>query len=707
MPRKSAKLNDGAAKKRSQAQSKAKTAKPKQAKSKQTKPTPAKSAQKQALARLLKAAKKDLKPKKTVQQAKEKTAEAKIVVTAPVAATTAATATTTATTTTATAATATAATAATTAVVKQPELNSEEPLAGDDKGGLPPDDPMAGTADLGDVFPQNIVTEMETSYLDYAMSVIVQRALPDARDGLKPVQRRILYTMFELGLNHNAKFRKCAKITGDTTGNYHPHGTTAVYEALARLAQDYSMRELLVDGQGNFGSIDGDSPAAERYTEARMTQLAEEMLSDIKKETVNFIDNYEATRKEPIVLPTRVPNLLLNGTVGIAVGMATSILPHNLGELVDASIYLIDHPDCEVAALFEYIQGPDFPTGGIIYGVKDCQEGYLTGRGKVVVRAKANIEERPNGRFDIVITEIPYMVNKATMIERMANLVKLKKLVGISDIRDESDRDGLRVVIELKKDAFPRKILNQLFQLTSLQSTSHMNMIALLDGIQPRLLNIKELLAQFLKHREEVITRRSAYDLRLAKERAHILEGLKIALDHIDAIISTIRASANREDAHNNLTKKFKLSAEQAEAILLMRLQALAGLERQRVEDEYQEKLALIGQLEGILADRNQVLKLIEEELAELKERFASPRRTKIIKKALGGFSEEDLIPNQPMIVTLTRGNYIKRIPPSIYRSQRRGGIGVAGMTTKEEDIVDQVLVTNTHNEVLFFTNKG
>lgn len=571
------------------------------------------------------------------------------------------------------------------------------------------DDPMAGTADIGIVHPRNVVTEMETSYLDYAMSVIVQRALPDARDGLKPVQRRILYTMFELGLSHNAKFRKCAKITGDTTGNYHPHGTTAVYDALARLAQDYSMRDPLIDGQGNFGSIDGDSPAAERYTEARMTELAEYLLTDIKKETVNFIDNYEATRQEPVVLPTRVPNLLLNGTVGIAVGMATSILPHNLGELVDACFYLVDNPDCEVSDLFEYIQGPDFPTGGVIYGLQDVHDGYLTGRGKAIVRARAKIEEsgRRSGGFDIVITEIPYMVNKSSMIERIANLVKLKKIVGISDVRDESDRDGLRVVIELKKDAFPRKILNQLFQMTSLQSTLHMNMIALLDGIQPRLLNIKELLEQFLSHREKVIIRRSEHELRLAKERAHILEGLKIALDQIDAVIETIRASANREEAHNNLMKKFKLSYEQAEAILMMRLQALAGLERKQVEDEYKEKLVLIAKLEGILADRRKVLKIIKEELAQLKERFDTPRRTKIIKKALEGFSEEDLIPNQPMIVNLTRGNYIKRISPSTYRSQRRGGIGVAGMATKEEDIVDHVLITNTHNEIFFFTDKG
>lgn len=557
------------------------------------------------------------------------------------------------------------------------------------------------------ITPSLITDEMQTSYLSYAMSVIVSRALPDVRDGLKPVHRRILYAMHDMGLRHNTKYKKSAKIVGEVLGKYHPHGDSAVYGAMVRMAQDFSMRYTLVDGQGNFGSVDGDSAAAMRYTEARMDHITDELLADIEKETVNFRDNYDGSETEPAVLPAKLPQLLLNGAEGIAVGMATRIPPHNLGELVDAVIHLIGKPDCTVEELLEFVQGPDFPTGGMIYGQEDIKAAYTTGRGRIVCRGKAEIEETKTGRFRIVISEIPFQVNKAVLIEKIAFLVQDKKIIGISDIRDESDKHGIRIVIELKKDAYPKKILNRLYKLTQLQSAFHVNLIALVDGIQPRLLNLKSVLEYYLEHRKEVVTRRTQYELKIAKARAHILEGLKIALDNIDAVIETIRKSATKEIAQENLMKKFKLSELQAKAILEMRLQTLAGLERQKIDDEYTEKLALIAKLEAILADTKEILKIIKKELAELKERYADERRTKVYKKSLKEFSEMDLIPDEEMVITLTEGNYIKRVTPNVFKSQHRGGKGIIGMDTKEEDSVEHILVTNTHDEILLFTNKG
>ncbi|MEK7171715.1 MAG: DNA gyrase subunit A [Patescibacteria group bacterium] len=568
--------------------------------------------------------------------------------------------------------------------------------------------PTPETTIGGEYFPlRNISQEMEESYLDYAMSVIVSRALPDVRDGLKPVHRRILFAMHELGLNSGAKFRKSAAVVGDVLGKYHPHGDVAVYDSMVRMAQDFAMRYQLINGQGNFGSIDGDSAAAMRYTEAKMQKIAEEMLSDIEKETVNFRDNYDATRKEPEVLPAKIPQLLLNGVSGIAVGMATSIPPHNLGEVVDAVIHLADNPEATIEDLMEFIKGPDFPTSGIIYDKNAIKAMYINGRGGIVMRAKADIVERKTGRFDIVVTEIPYQVNKSTLVAKMADLVREKKIVGISDIRDQSNREGIEVMIELKKDAYPKKILNQLFKMTDLQTTFNMNMIALVDGIQPRLLNLKQVLEYFIAHRKITITRRTQYELKVALARAHILEGLKKALDHIDAVIETIKKSPTKEEAHDALMKKFKLSDLQAQAILEMRLQTLAGLEHKKIIDELKEKLGLIDNLEGILKDPKKVLKIMKEELAEIKTKYGDERKTKIVAHGVSDISAKDTIPNEPMVVALTLENYIKRMPPNTFRTQHRGGKGVMGMTTKEEDEIKIICHTKNHEEILFFTNRG
>lgn len=558
------------------------------------------------------------------------------------------------------------------------------------------------------VEPIELVDEMKTSYLDYAMSVIVARALPDVRDGLKPVHRRILYAMWKLGLRHTSKFLKSARVVGDVMGKYHPHGDAAIYDSMVRMAQDFSMRQPLVHGQGNFGSMDGDSAAAMRYTEAKMQALAEEMLFDIEKETVNFVPNYDGSQKEPNVLPSKLPNLLLNGTMGIAVGMATNIPPHNLGELIDGVTLLIDNPKATVEDLFEFIKGPDFPTGGIIYNKKDILTTYATGRGGIVVRAKTDIEEMKADKFRIVISEVPYQVNKAKLIEKIANLVHDKKIEGIKDLRDESNKDGVRVVIDLKKDSYPKKVLNRLFKLTELQTTFHVNMIALVDGgLQPRLLNLKGVLEEYIRHRQEVIRRRTKFDLEKAKERAHILEGLKKALDKIDAVINTIRKSKDKDAAKINLMKKFKFTERQSVAILEMKLQQLANLERQKILDELKEKKALIKELEAILKSPKKILSLIKKELKEIKEKFGDDRRTKIVPHGVKEFSMEDLVPNEPTIIMATQDGYIKRMPVDTFKTQGRGGKGVIGLTTKEEDVVDLLISTNTHDNILFFTSRG
>lgn len=554
---------------------------------------------------------------------------------------------------------------------------------------------------------REISTEMEQSYLDYAMSVIVSRALPDVRDGLKPVHRRILYSMHDLGLSAGSSFRKSAFIVGDVLGKYHPHGDSPVYEALVRMAQDFAMRYPLVRGQGNFGSIDGDSAAAMRYTEAKMEKVTEEILQDLEKDTVDWQPNYDGRLKEPKVLPTKIPQLLLNGTTGIAVGMATSIPPHNMGEIIDGTIHLADNPEATIDDLMQFIKGPDFPTGGIIYDTSAIKTAYTTGRGGIVMRAVAEIEERKNGKFAIIVTEIPYQVNKKTLVEKIADLVRDKKLIGVSDLRDESNREGIRVVIELKKDSYPKKVLNQLFKQTAMQSSFNMNMIALVDVVQPRLLDLKQVLEEFLKHRKEVILRRTRFDLRVAQDRVHILEGLKIALDHIDEVIATIRKSETKEIAHEALMKKFTLSDRQAKAILEMRLQTLAGLERKKIDDEYKELMGLIEELESILKDEKKVIKMIKKELAEIKEKYAEGRRTKIISEAVGQISQKDTIPNESMIVVLTQENYVKRMPPSTFRAQNRGGKGIIGATTKEEDEIRIVRSAMTHDEIMFFTNTG
>lgn len=562
-------------------------------------------------------------------------------------------------------------------------------------------------AEIGKLENREITEEMRESYLDYAMSVIVSRALPDVRDGLKPVHRRILYSMHEMGLTHAAKYRKSAAIVGDCLGKYHPHGDIAVYDTLVRLAQDFSLRYPLVDGQGNFGSIDGDGAAAQRYTEVRITRIAEELLRDIEKNTVDFRDNYDGTRQEPVVLPSAVPNLLLNGTLGIAVGMATNIPPHNLGELVDALSYLADHPRATSDDLTEFVKGPDFPTGGFIFDEKEIRQTYATGKGAILNRGRAEIEDGPKNSAQIVITEIPYQVNKSELLETMATLVQEKKIEGIRDIRDESDKDGLRVVIELKQDAHPQKVLNNLYRHTDLEKSFHVNMLALVDGIQPQILSLKEVLEEFLKHRNSVVTRRTRFDLARTKERIHILEGLKKALDHIDRVIETIKKSADKDEAHAQLMKKFGLSDIQATAILEMRLQTLAGLERQRIENELKEKLALARSLEALLKDPHKITEVVKNELAEIKQKYGDERKTKAIKSSPKEFSEEDLIAEEEAVVVVTRGGYIKRIKPESYRVQKRGGKGLMGMETKEEDMVEHLLTCNTHSNLLFFTNSG
>lgn len=560
---------------------------------------------------------------------------------------------------------------------------------------------------IGKIEARDINDEMQESFLSYAMSVIVARALPDVRDGMKPVHRRILYAMDKLGVRSTARYKKSANIVGEVLGKYHPHGDTAVYETMVRMAQEWTFRYMLVDGQGNFGSMDGDSAAAYRYTEAKMTKISEELLADIDKDTIDFVPNYDGSLKEPQVLPAKLPNLLLNGQIGIAVGMATSIPPHNLNELVDAVGELIDNPDATIEDLIQHVKGPDFPTGGIIYNTDDIKNAYATGRGKIVIRAVAEIEEKKKGGFRIVVTEVPYQVNKATLIEKIADLVKEKRILGISDLRDESDRNGVRVVVELKRDAHPNKILNQLFKMTQLQSSFHVNMIALVDGLQPRILTLKNVLEEFIKHRFQVVTRRTEFELAKAKARAHILEGLLIALKRIDEVIETIKKSKDKDVARVNLMKKFKLTEIQAQAILDMRLQQLAGLERQKIQDEYDALQKLIAELEDILAHPKKIYGIIKDELAEMKEKYGDERRTQVVKTGIGDFSDKDLIPNEEVIVTMTKGNYIKSIPVSTYRVQQRGGKGVVGMKTKEEDLVTHMIFTKNHDNILFFTNKG
>src|SRR3989339_796848 len=559
----------------------------------------------------------------------------------------------------------------------------------------------------GKVEPVNLVDEMQRSYLDYAMSVIVARALPDVRDGLKPVHRRILYAMWNIGLRHSAKFRKSAHVVGEVMAKYHPHGDAAIYDSMVRMAQDFSMRSPLVNGQGNFGSMDGDAPAAMRYTEAKLQALAEEMLADIEKNTVNFVANYDGSTREPLVLPSKLPNLLLNGSMGIAVGMATNIPPHNLGELCDGVMAVIDNPKLPVEELMEYIPGPDFPTGGIIYNKKDIAAAYATGRGGIVIRAKTEIVERKDGQYQIVVAEIPYQINKATLLEKIAALVHEKKIEGIRDLRDESNKEGVRIVIDLKKDSYPKKVLNRLFKLTDLQTTFHVNILALIDGLQPRVLNLKSILEEYIKHRQVVIRRRTEFDLEKNKERAHILEGLSKALDKIDAVINTIRKSKDKDEAKINLMAKFKFTERQTVAILEMRLQQLANLERQKIEDELKEKRQLIKELESILASDKKILEIIKKEIREIKEKFADERRTQIVAHGIKEFSMEDLIPNESTIIMATRDGYIKRIPPDTFRTQGRGGKGIIGLTPKEEDVVDHLITTNTHDDLLFFTTRG
>jgi DNA gyrase subunit A len=555
--------------------------------------------------------------------------------------------------------------------------------------------------------PRTIEDVMESSYLTYSMSVIVSRALPDVRDGLKPVHRRILYTMNRDGLRSSAKHRKSANVVGAVMGDYHPHGDAAIYDAMVRMAQPWSLRYLLVNGQGNFGSMDGDPPAAMRYTEAKMAKLAEEMLVDIEKETVDFRENYDGRLTEPSVLPAKLPNLLLNGQLGIAVGMATNIPPHNLGELIDATVHLIDNPDATVDDLLEFVKGPDFPTGAIVYGKESLRTAYATGRGGIVVRGVAEIVENAKSRTQILITEIPYGLNKASLIEKIAELYKDKKISGISDIRDESSRGKVRIVIDLKKDAFPKKLLNQLYKLTPLQSMFHYNMLALIDGIQPKILGLLDIISEHIKHRQVVVRRRTEFELRKAQERAHILEGLKIALDNIDEVITTIRSSQTTDEAQANLIKKFKLSIIQAKAILAMQLRTLAGLERQKIEDELAELKKLISELEKILADEKLILKIIKDEFIEIKKSYADERRTKIISGELGKMSDEDLVPDEQVVVTLTSANYVKRSPIADYKKQGRGGKGRRGMVTREEDVIEHVINASTHDFLLFFTNKG
>jgi len=560
---------------------------------------------------------------------------------------------------------------------------------------------------MGKIEPREITKEMRESYLDYAMSVIVARALPDIRDGLKPVQRRILYAMREMGLGPESKYRKSANVTGLTMAHYHPHGDQAIYDALARMAQDFSLRYPLVDGQGNWGSIDGDAPAAQRYTECRLSKIGGEMLKDIEKETVDFRNNYDGSRNEPMVLPSPIPNLLLNGTLGIAVGMATSIPPHNLSEVIDAIIFLADHPKTTTEDLLQFIKGPDFPTGGLIYGQKDIIQAYAIGKGSIITRAKTEIVSDKRERFKIIISELTYQTNKTVLLEKIAQLVKDKKISGIRDIRDESDKDGVRIVIYLKTDAQSQKILNKLFKHTDLQKSFHLNMLALVEGIQPQISSLKAILAQYIAHRKEIVIRRTKYDLAKAKERIHILEGLNKALNQINKVIATIKQSRTKEAAHENLRKKFRLTKIQTTAILEMKLQTLAGLERKKIIDELKEKKKIARELEAILKSPRRILTLIKKELLEIKSKYGDERRTKIHKSKVGEFEQIDLIPEEETIITVTRTGYIKRINPKTYRVQRRGGKGIVGIKTREQDFVKHFFICSTHDDLLFFTNRG
>lgn len=589
--------------------------------------------------------------------------------------------------------------------------------------------------DIGKLLKTEISSEMKRAYLDYAMSVIVSRALPDVRDGLKPVHRRILFAMHEMNLTHTAKYSKSAKIVGEVMGKYHPHGDMPIYDALVRLAQDFSMRYPLIDGQGNFGSMDGDPPAAMRYTEARLAAITSEMLFDLDKETVDFVSNFDATMQEPTYLPAKLPNLLLMGSEGIAVGMATKIPPHNLGEVVDAILLMIDKTtfakpaasekegngqsdqkelsnvkrlttDVSVDELLEFIKGPDFPTSGAVYDISEIKNVYTTGRGRIIIRGKADIEDIGQGKSAIIITELPYQVNKALLVARIAELAKEKKVEGITDLRDESDRHGIRVVVELKRDAVPRKVLNNLFKHTSLQTIFPANIVALVDGT-PQTLNLKTILHEYVKHRFLVVTRRSEFELKQAKARLHILEGLKIAIDHLDAVIKTIRESKTQEEAKTNLMTRFKLTEIQATAILDLQLRRLAALERQKIEDEYQMVKETIAYLEDLLATPAKILKVIKDELVKVKEKYADDRRTKVFKNKVGEFSDEDLVANEPTVITLTNTGYIKRQSLLSFKTQHRGGKGVKGMTTKEEDAIRYIRYCQTHDNILFFTNKG
>ena len=546
---------------------------------------------------------------------------------------------------------------------------------------------------------------MEDSFLRYSMSVLIDRALPDVRDGLKPVNRRILYAMNKNGWKAPHATVKSARIVGEVMGKYHPHGDSSIYESMVNLAQPWKMRYTLVEGQGNFGSMDGDEAAASRYTEARMDKIGAELLSDIEKNTVDFRDNFDGTEQEPTVLPAAVPNILLNGQMGIAVGMATNIPPHNLGEVVDATVAQIDNPDITLDELMKYVKGPDFPTGAEVYGGAPMKQAYATGRGSVTIRAVTSIEEKKNGRFSIVITEVPYGMSKEAFVDKVRELVLAKKLDHIADARDESARGRVRVVVELKKDAFPKKILNQLYKMTGLQTTFHYNVLALVAGIQPKVMGLKEILAEFIKHRQKVIRRRTEFDLNKAKERAHILEGLKIALDHIDEVIRTIRESY--DDADKRLMERFGLSEVQAAAILAMQLRRLQGLERDKIENELKELMELIGKLEAILADEKEVLRVVKEELLAMKEKYGDERKSKIFNHELGKFAEEDLIPDEESVVLLTAQGYVKRVLQNDFKKQNRGGKGRRGMTTKEEDVIDTIVTASSHDYLLFFTNQG
>lgn len=571
------------------------------------------------------------------------------------------------------------------------------------------DEEIKGKSELafgeGKILPVNLEQEMKNSYIDYAMSVIVSRAIPDVRDGLKPVHRRILYAMQEAGMTPGKPYKKSARIVGEVLGKYHPHGDRSVYDAIVRMAQDFSMRYMLADGHGNFGSVDGDPAAAMRYTEVRMSRISELMLQDIDKDTVDFVPNYDESLKEPAVLPSKFPELLVNGTSGIAVGMATNIPPHNLGEVIDGTLMLIDNPETTVEELMGVIKGPDFPTGGLIMGKSGIKDAYSTGRGSIRMRAQVHTETMSNGKPRIVVTELPYQVNKARLIEKIADLVRDKQIEGITDLRDESDRNGMSIVIELRRDANADVVLNQLYKHTSLQETFGVIMLALVDG-QPQVLNLKEVLHYYIKHQEDVITRRTRYELKKAEARAHILEGLNIALDHLDAVISTIRSSRTGEIAKAALMEGFKLSDKQAQAILDLRLQRLTGLERDKIEEEYQEILKKIDWLKSVLADEGKILAIIKEELTAVKNKYNDDRRTSITRDS-SDISMEDLIPDDDVVVTLTHNNYIKRMPLATYKNQKRGGQGIVGMKTKDTDFVENILITTNHHVILFFTNRG